>query len=81
MITFKTPFGWYKFKILPFRIKIAREVFLKKFNSVFEDIKYVFIYIDDLIIIAKSKEEYDVIFRKVLHKALSARIKLNIEKS
>lgn len=63
MTTFITPFGRYKFKRLPFGIKIASEVFHKTFSRVFEDLENVFIYIDDLIIVAKSKEKHDNIFR------------------
>lgn len=81
LTTFITPFGRYRFKRLPFGIKIAPEVFHKTFCRVFEDIKNVFIYIDDLIIIAKSKKEHDDIFRKVLDRALSIGIKFNKQKS
>ncbi|CAI6374637.1 unnamed protein product [Macrosiphum euphorbiae] len=81
LTTFITPFGRYRFKRLPFGIKIAPEVFHKTFSRVFADIKNVFVYIDDLIIIAKSKEEHDDILRKVLDKALSVGIKFNREKS
>jgi len=81
LTTFITLFGRYRFKRLPFGIKIAPEVFHKTFSRVFEDIKNVFIYIDDLIIITISKEENDDILRKVLDKALSVGIKFNREKS
>ncbi|XP_008189195.1 uncharacterized protein K02A2.6-like, partial [Acyrthosiphon pisum] len=39
LTTFITPFGRYRFKRLPFGIKIAPEVFHKTFSRVFADIK------------------------------------------
>lgn len=57
LTTFITPFGRYRFLRLPFGISNAPEIFHATFNTVFGGIPGVKVYIDDLLLYAKNKEE------------------------
>ncbi|GBM63522.1 Uncharacterized protein K02A2.6 [Araneus ventricosus] len=80
LCTFNSPFGRYKFNRLPFGICSAPEVFQKKNQKLFGDIKGVEIYFDDLIIAGKNKEEHYKILVEVLERAKENNIKFNPNK-
>ncbi|GBL99711.1 Uncharacterized protein K02A2.6 [Araneus ventricosus] len=80
LCTFNSPFGRYKFNRLPFGICSAPEVFQKKNQKLFGDIKGIEIYFDDLIIAGKNKEEHDKILVEVLERAKENNIKFNPNK-
>ncbi|GBL79545.1 Transposon Ty3-I Gag-Pol polyprotein [Araneus ventricosus] len=80
LCTFNLPFGCYKFNRLPFGICSAPEVFQKKNQKLFGDIKGFEIYFDDLIIVGKNKEEHDKISLEVLERAKENIIKINPNK-
>jgi len=64
LCTFNTPFGRYKFIRLPYGLNCASEVFHRVMTEHFSDIDGVFLYVDDLIIYAKNKEQHDLILKK-----------------
>ncbi|XP_052756041.1 uncharacterized protein K02A2.6-like [Galleria mellonella] len=78
--TFNTPFGRYKFLRMPFGICSASEVFHRKMYENFDDIEGVCMYIDDLLIYAKTKKEHDKVLRKVLNRCRKINLKLNMQK-
>ncbi|GBO23467.1 Transposon Ty3-I Gag-Pol polyprotein [Araneus ventricosus] len=80
LCTFNSPFGRYEFNRLPFGICSAPEVFQKKNQKLYGDIKGVEIYFDDLIIAGKNKEEHDKILVEVLERAKENNIKFNPNK-
>lgn len=80
MTTFMTPFGRYKFNRLPFGLNISPEIFQKRMVQIFGDIPGVFVYFDDLGIVASDEEEHDKILNTVLERARSNNVKFNPEK-
>jgi len=64
LCTFNPPFGRYKFIRLPYGLNCASEVFHRVMTEHFSDIDGVFLYVDDLIIYAKNKEQHDLILKK-----------------
>jgi hypothetical protein len=64
---------------MPFSIKIASQVFQEYFQNIF-DIPGVEIYIDDILIQAKSKKEHDEILEKVFVIAQKNNVKFNLNK-
>ncbi|RYE25774.1 MAG: hypothetical protein EOP45_04445 [Sphingobacteriaceae bacterium] len=80
LCTFNTPWGCYRFKRLPYGTKIGPEVFQKYNERNFEDIDGVFVFIDDVLIVADTLEEHDKILEKVLERARKLNIKFNEEK-
>lgn len=77
LTTFATPFGRFKFVRLPFGISIAPEIFHRTFLEIFNGISGLKIYIDDLIIYAKTKAEHDKILEAVLNRALEKGVRFN----
>lgn len=79
LCTFGTPFGRYRFKRMPFGITSASEVFQERFKEIF-DMEGVEIYIDDILIHGKTKEEHDRRLKQVFEKAKICNIKFNLNK-
>lgn len=80
LCTFNTPYGRYKFLRLPYGINSASEVFHKKMYEQFDDIQDVCLFVDDLLIYGKTKEEHDEILNKVLDRCRDINLKLNKDK-
>lgn len=57
---FKTRFGLYEFTVMPFGLTNAPACFTRMMNRIFSDMHHrsVIIYIDDIIIFSKTKEEH-----------------------
>lgn len=79
LCTFNSPFGNYRFKRLPFGLSLAPELFQKINRKNFGDIQGVIVYIDDILIFAKTKEEHDLIVSKV-ERAKRLGIRFNSQK-
>ena len=77
LCAFNTPFGRYRFTRLPFGIKSAPEVFLKKMSQVLEDIDGTEAIVDDILVWGRDIHEYDARLKNVLHRAKSEKKKLH----
>lgn len=77
LCSFATPFGNYKFLVMPFGIKSGPKVFQRKNAEIFGDIKNVFTYMDDIIILGPTKEEHDEALLAVLERAREKGVKFN----
>jgi len=67
-IAFKMRFGHYEFTVLPFGLKNAPGVFMSLMSGVFCEylVKFVQVFIDDILIYSRMKEEHDKHLRLVL---------------
>jgi len=67
---FRSPLGHYQFRVLPFGLTNAPATFQALMNRVFgNDIgKFVLVYLDDILIYSKSKEEHEKHLVAVLDK-------------
>ncbi|GKE89317.1 putative reverse transcriptase domain-containing protein [Tanacetum coccineum] len=65
---FRTRHGHYEFVVMPFGLTNALVIFMDLMNRVCRPMldKYVIVFIDDILIYSKSKEEHEVHLRKVL---------------
>lgn len=65
---FTTPFGHYQWKVMSFGLCNAPATFQELMNRIFAPLmqKGVLVYLDDILIYAKSKEEHDKLLRQVL---------------
>ncbi|KAJ1525507.1 hypothetical protein ONE63_010315 [Megalurothrips usitatus] len=66
---FSTPYGVFQFKRLPFGLSASPEIFQKAVSDIFGDIDGVLTFFDDVILSAKTSDEHDVLFRKVIERA------------
>jgi RNase H-like domain found in reverse transcriptase/Reverse transcriptase (RNA-dependent DNA polymerase)/Integrase zinc binding domain len=65
---FKTQFGLYEFTVMPFGLSAAPSTFQRIMNDKFKDYihDFVLIYLDDICIFSKTKEEHLIHLDKVL---------------
>nr|GFB65173.1 reverse transcriptase [Tanacetum cinerariifolium] len=66
--TFKTCYGHYEFVFMPFGLTNALAIFMDLINRVCRPMldKSVIVFIDDILVYSKSKEEHEVYLREVL---------------
>ena len=53
-----TPFGMYEFTRMPFGLRNSAQTFQRFINEVFNDMDFVFTYIDDILIASHNEEEH-----------------------
>ena len=65
---FNTRYGQFQFKVLPFDLTNAPPSFMALMNSLFREFldNFVLIYLDDILIFSKTKEEHLIHVEKVL---------------
>ncbi|GKC67762.1 putative reverse transcriptase domain-containing protein [Tanacetum coccineum] len=68
MTTFRTRYGHFDFTVMPFGLTNAPTVFMDLMNRVCKPYldKFVIVFIDDILVYSKSKEEHEVHLRLVL---------------
>ncbi|GJY40175.1 putative reverse transcriptase domain-containing protein [Tanacetum coccineum] len=65
---FRTRYGYYEFQVMPFGLTNAPTVFMDLMNRVCRPYldKFVIVFIDDILIYSKTKEEHDAHLRLIL---------------
>ncbi|GKE06081.1 putative reverse transcriptase domain-containing protein [Tanacetum coccineum] len=65
---FRTRYGHYKFQVMPFRLTNAPAVFMDLMNQVCRSYldKFMIVFIDDILIYSKTKEEHHAHLRLIL---------------
>ena len=80
LCTFNTPFGRYRFKRLPFGVRVSQDVFQRKLDEAFKGIPNVTGIADDIIVSGATVEEHDKALRAMLDASRRNNVGLNSEK-
>ena len=82
LTTFNTPFGRYKYNRLPFGIKLSQDVFQRKVDETFGEIRGCFGIADDLIVAGWRDDgaDHDENLKAVLERARSTGVRFNEDK-
>ena len=76
-----TPFGTFQFNFMPFGLKNAGATFQRLMDSIFGDLDYVFIYLDDILISSGTEAEHEKHLREVFRRLSKAGLAINKAKS
>ena len=60
-----TPFGLFEFLRMPFGLKNAAQAFQRLMDSIFGDIPYAFVYLDDILVASQTRQEHFAHLRQV----------------
>ena len=80
LCTVATPFGRYSFKRLPYEINCAPEIFHAKIQQLFERETGVKVFMDDIVVWGRTREEHDARLKTVLATVRRSGLKLNEKK-
>ena len=58
---FRTRYGYYKFMVMPFGLTNAPAAFMSLMNEVFHQYldRFVIVFIDDILVYSRSREEHE----------------------
>ena len=80
LTTFNTPLGRYRWLRLPFGIKCAPDIFQRIMDQMLEGIEGATAIMDDILIAGSNTEQHDAVLRKVIERATTYNLKLNLQK-
>jgi hypothetical protein len=76
-----TPFGLFEFLVMPFGLKNAAQSFQRIMDNMFRGLDFVFIYLDDILVARRSREEHMEHLRAVFRVLQRGGLIINVEKS
>ncbi|KAK7910478.1 hypothetical protein WMY93_015162 [Mugilogobius chulae] len=79
---FNTPLGHFEYLVMPFGLTNAPAVFQALINDVLRDFlnRFVFVYLDDILIFSKTLQEHEQHVRQVLQRLLENKLYVKAEK-
>jgi transposase InsO family protein len=80
LTTFNTPFGRYRFTVVPFGVTFAQEVFHRTVHEQFRDLPGCETDIDDILIWGRTIEEHDRNLERVLNRVAEINMTLGRDK-
>ena len=80
LCTFHTPFGRYRWEVLPYGIKLAPELWQRTMHELVAGLRGVEVIADDFIIFGTSESDHDANLRAFLRRAEERSLRLNPEK-
>lgn len=76
-----TPFGLFEYLRMPFGLSNSCQTFQRFMNSIFGDLPFVFVYIDDILIASRTPEEHQTHIKIVFQRLSENGLAINIAKS
>lgn len=81
LTTFTTPWGRYRFLVLPFGLNNAPEEFQRAMEEIFENEPQIQPYFDDIALSSKNNQEHCILLKKALTIARKANLTFNPSKA
>ncbi|KAF9763219.1 Retrovirus-related Pol polyprotein from transposon 17.6 [Nosema granulosis] len=81
LTTFTMLGNQYRYRRIPFGIKVGPKLFQKAINDILEGIRNVFIYIDDIIIYTEDYTTHNTILNEVLKRLRKYEVRINFDKT
>ena len=81
LTTFNSPYGRYRFKRMPFGLKMSQDIFQARLDQLVEGLPGVVAIADDIVIFGATQEEHDENLRRLLARCREHGLKLNPDKS
>ena len=76
-----TPFGLWEFLRMPFGLKNAAQAFQRLMDGILQDVPFVFVYLDDILIASRTEQEHEEHLRQVFHLLSENGMVINRKKS
>lgn len=80
LTTFRTPFGRYCWKRLPFGLSVSQDLFQAKMDQILEGLHGVASIADDIVVYGKDEEEHDRNLTALMERAAEAGMVFNSDK-
>lgn len=77
---FATPFGVYRFIVLPYGLSNSQDIFQEEVEKHFSDLQNVIIVHDDMILYGQTKQEHDLAVAEVVKRAKEVGARFNKDK-
>lgn len=75
-----TPFGLFEFQRMGFGLRNAAQTFQRLMDQIFNDVPFVFVYIDDILISSRDETEHRMHLQEVLRRLDDNGITINLNK-
>ena len=75
-----TPFGLFEFLCMPFGLKNAAQTFQRFMDSILQDLDFVFVYLDDILVASQNKEDHKRHLTTLFDRLLEHGLVIKLEK-
>ncbi|KII61927.1 Transposon Ty3-G Gag-Pol polyprotein [Thelohanellus kitauei] len=75
-----TPFGLFEFLRMPFGLKNAAQTFQRFMDSVVQDLPFLYVYLDDILVFSNSVKEHLEHLKRLFERLHSNHLMINLEK-